>query len=50
MAKTLRSERVNNRLRRTSANAVREFGHVREVVEFGARLAAELPEGGLAAA
>jgi hypothetical protein len=49
MARTLRSERVNNRLRRTSASAVREFGHVREVVEFGARLAAELPEG-LAAA
>jgi hypothetical protein len=50
MAKTLRSERVNNRLRRTSANAVREFGHVPEVVEFGARLAAELPETGLTAA
>jgi hypothetical protein len=44
LARTLRSERVHNRLRRTSANAVREFGDVPEVAELGRRLAAELPE------
>jgi hypothetical protein len=44
VAKRLRSERVNNRLRRTAAWAARDFGEVAEVVQLGERLAAELPE------
>ncbi|MFC4493987.1 hypothetical protein ACFPA8_07555 [Streptomyces ovatisporus] len=43
VAKRLRSERVNNRLRRTAAWAARDFGEVAEVVQLGERLAAELP-------
>ncbi|MGH3323934.1 MAG: hypothetical protein ACRDOV_05830 [Streptomyces sp.] len=45
LAKRLRSERVNNRLRRTAASAARDFGDVAEVVRLGERLAAELPDG-----
>jgi len=44
VAKRLRSERVNNRLRRTAAWAARDFGEVAEVVQLGERLAAELPD------
>jgi hypothetical protein len=43
VARRLRSERVNNRLRRTAAWAARDFGEVAEVVRLGERLAAELP-------
>jgi hypothetical protein len=44
VARRLRSERVNNRLRRTAAWAARDFGEVAEVVQLGRRLAAELPD------
>jgi hypothetical protein len=44
LARRLRSERVNNRLRRTAAWAARDFGEVAEVVRLGERLAAELPD------
>ncbi|HWM40548.1 MAG TPA: hypothetical protein VNS49_25940 [Streptomyces sp.] len=44
VAKRLRSERVNNRLRRTAAWAARDFGEVAEVVQLSERLAAELPD------
>lgn len=44
VARTLRSERVHNRLRRTAAWAARDFGEVAEVVQLGERLAAELHE------
>lgn len=44
VAKRLRSERVNNRLRRTAASAVRDFGGVADVIELSERLRAELPE------
>jgi hypothetical protein len=44
VARRLRSERVNNRLRRTAAWAARDFGEVAEVVRLGERLAAELPD------
>jgi hypothetical protein len=44
VATRLRSERVNNRLRRTAAWAARDFGEVAEVVRLGERLAVELPE------
>jgi hypothetical protein len=50
VAQRLRSERVNNRLRKTSAKASREFGQVPEVVRLAERLASELPEGEAAAA
>ncbi|WP_326687705.1 MULTISPECIES: hypothetical protein [unclassified Streptomyces] len=50
VARQLRSERVNNRLRRTAASAVREYGDVAEVVHLSERLRAELPEGEAAAA
>ncbi len=43
LAKRLRSERVNNRLRRTAAGAVSEFGGVADVVDLSERLRAELP-------
>ncbi|MEU2083278.1 hypothetical protein ABZ569_15580 [Streptomyces albus] len=43
LAKQLRSERVNNRLRRTAAGAVSEFGGVADVVDLSERLRAELP-------
>ncbi|NLU75061.1 hypothetical protein HCC61_20670 [Streptomyces sp. HNM0575] len=44
LARRLRSERVNNRLRRTAAWAARDFGEVAEVVQLGERLAAELSD------
>ncbi len=44
VARKLRSERVNNRLRRTAAWAARDFGDVAEVVQLGRRLAADLPD------
>ncbi|MFR9674574.1 hypothetical protein [Streptomyces sp. TR06-5] len=50
VARRLRSERVNNRLRKTSATASREFGQVPEVARLAERLAGELPQGGAAAA
>ncbi len=50
VAHRVRSERVNNRLRRTTATATREFGQVPEVVRLAERLASELPEGEAAAA
>jgi hypothetical protein len=50
VARRIRSERVNNRLRKTSATASREFGQVPEVVRLAERLASELPEGATAAA
>ncbi|MGP3986342.1 hypothetical protein [Streptomyces sp. 3N207] len=44
VAKRLRSERVNNRLRRTTAGAVREFGELADVVHLNERLRVELAE------
>ncbi|WP_111603345.1 hypothetical protein [Streptomyces sp. Amel2xB2] len=44
VARRLRSERVNNRLRRTAAWAARDFGEVAEVVRLGERLAVEMPD------
>lgn len=44
LATRLRSERVNNRLRRTAASAVRDFGGVADVIQLSERLRAELPE------
>lgn len=44
IAKKVRSERVNTRLRKTVANAVRDFGDVPEVVHFTEQLAQEMPE------
>nr|WP_206324147.1 hypothetical protein [Streptomyces sp. HNM0574] len=49
VAKQLRSERVNNRLRTTAASVARSYGHVSEVVRLTERLAAELPEDEVAA-
>lgn len=46
VAKRLRSERVNNKLRTTAAWAARDYGDVAEVVLLGDRLAVELPEEG----
>ncbi|MFH0242202.1 hypothetical protein ACGRHY_07100 [Streptomyces sp. HK10] len=44
VAKRLRSERVDNRIRKTVATAAREFGDVAEVAELTERLAGEPPE------
>lgn len=44
IAKKVRSERVNTRLRKTVDSAVRDFGDVAEVVHLTDRLAAEMPE------
>ncbi|MEU6123581.1 hypothetical protein [Streptomyces sp. NPDC047123] len=44
IAKKVRSERVNTRLRKTVDTAVRDFGDVAEVVRFTERLAIEMPE------
>ena len=41
VAKRLRSERVNTRIRKTAANAAREFGNVAEVIELNDRLNSE---------
>ncbi|MFF7332542.1 hypothetical protein ACIQU5_02950 [Streptomyces sp. NPDC090306] len=44
VAKKVRSERVNTRIRKTVDTAVRDFGDVSEVVDLTARLSQELPE------
>ncbi|MEV4439031.1 hypothetical protein AB0K09_08430 [Streptomyces sp. NPDC049577] len=44
IARQVRSERVNNRLRKTVDTAVRDFGDVAEVRELTEQLAAQLPE------
>ncbi|CAL9386543.1 55.5 kDa and 49.5 kDa sporulation proteins [Streptomyces sp. enrichment culture] len=44
LARRLRSERVNTRLRKTSANALRDFGEVSAVRGLTERLTTELPE------
>ncbi|WP_149178912.1 hypothetical protein [Streptomyces sp. TRM49041] len=44
VARRVRSERVNTRLRKTVDTAVRDFGDVAEVVRLTERLATELPE------
>ncbi|MFJ3927002.1 hypothetical protein [Streptomyces sp. NPDC090022] len=44
VAQKVRSERVNNRLRKTVDTAAREYGHVADVVRLTDHLAARLPE------
>ncbi|WP_285513656.1 hypothetical protein [Streptomyces sp. NBRC 14336] len=44
IAKKVRSERVNTRIRKTVDTAVRDFGDVHEIVDLTDRLAVELPE------
>jgi hypothetical protein len=44
LARKLRSERVNTRIRKTVDGAVREFGDVGDVVRLTERLAVHLPE------
>jgi hypothetical protein len=44
VAKKVRSERVNTRIRKTVDNAVRDYGDRAEVVDLTEQLAAELPE------
>jgi hypothetical protein len=44
VAKRIRSERVNTRIRKTAQTAVRDFGEVPEVARLAERLAVELPE------
>jgi len=44
VAKKVRSERVNTRIRKTVDTAVRDFGDLAEVVDLTERLAIELPE------
>ncbi|MBT2509626.1 hypothetical protein J7I98_27890 [Streptomyces sp. ISL-98] len=44
VAKRVRSERVNNRLRKTVDTAARDFGDVAEVLDLTDQLAAQLPE------
>ncbi|WP_371668925.1 hypothetical protein OG985_15400 [Streptomyces sp. NBC_00289] len=44
IAKKVRSERVNTRIRKTVDTAVRDFGDLAEVVDLTDKLAAELPE------
>ncbi|MFG2131995.1 hypothetical protein ACGFNV_29865 [Streptomyces sp. NPDC048751] len=44
IAKKVRSERVNTRIRKTVDTAVRDFGDLTEVVDLTERLATELPE------
>jgi hypothetical protein len=44
VAKKVRSERVNTRIRKTVDTAVRDFGDLGEVVDLSERLAAELSE------
>ncbi|KUJ64636.1 hypothetical protein ACZ90_58995 [Streptomyces albus subsp. albus] len=43
-AKRVRSERVNNRLRKTVATAVRDFGDVPAVIEISERVAQQMPD------
>ncbi|MGK5544261.1 transcriptional repressor NsdA [Streptomyces sp. URMC 127] len=44
LAKQVRSERVNNRLRKTVGNAVRDYGDVAEVVALTEQISVHLPE------
>jgi hypothetical protein len=44
VAKRVRSERVNTRIRKTTDTAVREFGDVPEVARLAERLSRELPD------
>ncbi|RSN57657.1 hypothetical protein DMH12_12685 [Streptomyces sp. WAC 04229] len=44
IAKKVRSERVNTRIRKTVDTAVRDFGDLGEIVDLTERLAVELPE------
>jgi hypothetical protein len=44
IARKVRSERVNTRIRKTVDTAVRDFGDLAEVVDLTERLAVELPE------
>ncbi|MFF4256109.1 hypothetical protein ACFY1L_33385 [Streptomyces sp. NPDC001663] len=44
IAKKVRSERVNTRIRKTVDTAVRDFGDLAEVVDLTEKLAIELPE------
>ncbi|WP_156721360.1 transcriptional repressor NsdA [Streptomyces apocyni] len=44
IAKKVRSERVNTRLRKTVDTALRDFGDVAEVIDLTDRLAVQLPE------
>ncbi|MGW1726206.1 transcriptional repressor NsdA [Streptomyces sp. NPDC002306] len=44
IAKKVRSERVNTRIRKTVDTAVRDFGELAEIVDLTAKLAVELPE------
>ncbi|MCH5674393.1 transcriptional repressor NsdA [Streptomyces gilvus] len=44
IAKKVRSERVNTRIRKTVDTAVRDFGELAEVVDLTEKLAVELPE------
>ncbi|MEU9335308.1 hypothetical protein AB0D49_19380 [Streptomyces sp. NPDC048290] len=44
VAKKVRSERVNTRIRKTVDTAVREYGDLAEVVDLTGKLAVELPE------
>jgi hypothetical protein len=44
VAKRVRSERVNTRIRKTTHTALRDFGDVPEVVRLADRLSVELPE------
>ncbi|WP_317452633.1 hypothetical protein [Streptomyces sp. CBMA29] len=44
VAKRVRSERVNTRIRKTTQSAVRDYGGVAEVVALSDRLSVELPE------
>ncbi|MGW2637975.1 transcriptional repressor NsdA [Streptomyces sp. NPDC001348] len=44
VAKKVRSERVNTRIRKTVDTAVRDYGDLAEVVELGQQLAVDLPE------
>jgi tetratricopeptide (TPR) repeat protein len=44
VAKRVRSERVNTRIRRTTDTALRDYAGVAEVVELSERLRAELPD------
>ncbi|MFF2850439.1 hypothetical protein ACFVT5_29515 [Streptomyces sp. NPDC058001] len=44
VAKKVRSERVNTRIRKTVDTAVRDFGDVADVIQLTERLAVQLPE------
>jgi hypothetical protein len=44
IAKKVRSERVNTRIRKTVDTAVRDFGDLAEVVDLTEQLAVDLPE------